>query len=92
SHQSPVTSHQSFVTNCHRMPLYEYLCRDCDSQVELLVRSANEKPNCPDCGSGRLMKLLSVPAAPSATHSAGSDGGEPPTGPCGSACGCFPPG
>lgn len=71
------------------MPLYEYLCRYCDKQVELLVRSPEEEPECPECGSGKLMKLLSVPAAP-ASDSQGS--GEPPTGPCGSACVCFPEG
>ena len=70
------------------MPLYEYLCRDCDREVEILVRSEAEKPTCPDCGSVKLMKLLSVPTA-----RVGSLGGdEPPSGPCGSSCGCFPEG
>ena len=69
------------------MPLYEYLCRDCDREVEVLVRTPDEKPDCPACGSDKLMKLLSVPAAPASQ----ADAGPPPTGPCGSACGCFPP-
>lgn len=73
------------------MPIYEYLCRDCDQQFEQLVRSSDPSPDCPICGSGQLMKLLSVPVA----H-AGESGGKPrgddqPMGPCGSACGCFPP-
>ncbi len=29
------------------MPLYEYHCDACDANVELLIRSANEKPVCP---------------------------------------------
>jgi putative FmdB family regulatory protein len=49
------------------MPLYEYACRDCSSEFELLIR-ANEKPHCPKCDSKKLEKLLSVPAA----HTAGS--------------------
>ena len=48
------------------MPLYEYTCRDCDSQFELLIRGS-EQPQCPECEGTRLEKLLSVPAA----HAAG---------------------
>lgn len=44
------------------MPLYEYTCKKCGSAVELLIRS-DEQPECPECGSKRLEKLLSVPAA-----------------------------
>ncbi|HMC10411.1 MAG TPA: zinc ribbon domain-containing protein [Pirellulaceae bacterium] len=44
------------------MPLYEYACRDCSSEFELLVRSS-EQPRCPECDSPKLEKLLSVPAA-----------------------------
>ncbi|MEN0110520.1 MAG: zinc ribbon domain-containing protein, partial [Planctomycetota bacterium] len=69
------------------MPLYEYHCRECDQAVEVLVRNAEECPLCPECGSGRLAKLLSVPAA----HVGGSSDESPP-GPCGSACSCFPQG
>ena len=69
------------------MPLYEYVCRGCDREVEILVRNERETPECPDCGSAELTKLLSVPAG----HSGSSPDSEgPPMGPCGSACGCFP--
>jgi putative FmdB family regulatory protein len=44
------------------MPIYEYNCSACDSQFELLVRGS-EKPACPECGSKKLEKQLSVPAA-----------------------------
>lgn len=70
------------------MPLYEYQCRDCDAQAELLIH-AGQEPTCPECGSQRLTKLLSVVAAP--TREAATGGRlEPSTGPCGSHCGCFP--
>jgi putative FmdB family regulatory protein len=49
------------------MPLYEYNCRACSAEFELLVRG-DEKPRCPECDSPKLEKLLSVPAA----HTAGS--------------------
>ena len=45
------------------MPLYEYACPACSERCELLVRNASEQPSCPKCGSTRLEKLLSVPAA-----------------------------
>ena len=44
------------------MPLYEYTCRDCDSQFELLIRGSDQ-PHCPKCEGTQLQKLLSVPAA-----------------------------
>ena len=48
------------------MPLYEYTCRECESQFELLVRGS-ERPRCPECESERLDKLLSAPAAHTAS-------------------------
>jgi putative FmdB family regulatory protein len=45
------------------MPLYEYLCEACGASVELLVRGG-EQPKCSGCGSDRLAKQLSAPAAP----------------------------
>ncbi|MBW3540032.1 MAG: zinc ribbon domain-containing protein [Planctomycetes bacterium] len=44
------------------MPLFEYHCRDCDREYELLVRNG-EPVVCPECGSADCEKLLSVPAA-----------------------------
>jgi putative FmdB family regulatory protein len=48
------------------MPLYEYQCKECQREAEVLVRGA-EKPECPACGSKKMEKLLSVSAAPN-TH------------------------
>lgn len=44
------------------MPIYEYVCRDCDQEFELLIRG-DDKPTCPSCGQPRLTRQLSVPAA-----------------------------
>jgi putative FmdB family regulatory protein len=50
------------------MPLYEYACRDCNTEFELLIRG-QEQPQCPHCESHELTRLLSAPAA----HTAGRD-------------------
>jgi putative FmdB family regulatory protein len=49
------------------MPIYEYTCKKCENEFELLIRGA-EKAACPECGSARLEKRFSVPAA----HTGGS--------------------
>ena len=70
------------------MPLYEFVCRACDKQQELLVRG-DDQPACEACGSDRLMRLLSVPTA----HVAGStsaNNGPPAGGSCGGGCACHP--
>ena len=48
------------------MPIYEYECKQCSSQFELLIRG-EEVPECPGCGSRKLDKLLSAAVA----HTAG---------------------
>ena len=49
------------------MPIYEYTCKDCESDFELLIRG-EEKPVCPSCGKTRLTKSFSVPAAHSGSE------------------------
>ena len=44
------------------MPIYEYSCCDCEGDFELLLRS-RETAECPACGSQKLEKQLSIPAA-----------------------------
>ena len=41
------------------MPLFEYACKRCGHQFETLVRGS-DRPKCPECGGGRLKKLLST--------------------------------
>jgi putative FmdB family regulatory protein len=69
------------------MPLYEYLCQDCQRESELLVH-AGRTPECPECGSEKMTKLLSVVAAPSREADAAAPGRA--SGSCGPGCGCHP--
>lgn len=43
------------------MPLFEFVCRDCDKQFTFLtgVISDNSEPRCPRCDSLQLSKLIS---------------------------------
>jgi len=68
--------------NGRAMPIYEYICRDCQHKFEALV-SAARQPECPSCHGTGLEKQLSVFAV-----SAKSGGGDamPAMGPCGT-CG-----
>jgi putative FmdB family regulatory protein len=65
------------------MPIFEYICKECDHQFEALVYG-QQKAECPKCHAGKLAPQLSVFAVsakggPSASVGAG-------TGACGS-CG-----
>jgi putative FmdB family regulatory protein len=43
------------------MPLYEYLCHDCDQRVTLLVKgyAEPESPHCPECNGQHLTRVIS---------------------------------
>lgn len=45
------------------MPIYQYHCKACDHEVELIFRSAarvEAKPKCPDCGARKLDRRMST--------------------------------
>jgi putative FmdB family regulatory protein len=73
------------------MPIYEYVCMQCESHFEELVRNGTEPP-CPDCGDSNVRKQLSVFSAHSTSTkpSFGSGSGPAPRsgGCCGGSCGC----
>ncbi|MEJ2154839.1 MAG: zinc ribbon domain-containing protein [Desulfobacteraceae bacterium] len=41
------------------MPIFEYQCEGCGCQFEKLV-FGSETPNCPDCNSSKVCKLMST--------------------------------
>ncbi|HTM04092.1 MAG TPA: zinc ribbon domain-containing protein [Vicinamibacterales bacterium] len=64
------------------MPLFEYVCRECDRRFEVLVRGS-QTPECPSCHGSDLERRQSTFAAHTASSAMTS---MPAAGPCG-ACG-----
>jgi putative FmdB family regulatory protein len=45
------------------MPIYEYQCRACGHQLEVLQKVSDAPlKKCPECGKAKLQKLLSAPS------------------------------
>jgi putative FmdB family regulatory protein len=42
------------------MPIFEYLCDDCGTKFEKLVRGSGDKALCPACGESHLTPQLST--------------------------------
>src|SRR5512132_3655673 len=70
------------------MPIYEYVCMQCESHFEELIRNG-EQPDCPECGDSNVRKQLSVFAAHSSSTQTGFSGPSAGGGGCcGGSCGC----
>jgi len=41
------------------MPVFDYVCEECGARTEILVRGEHA-PECPQCGSQRLVKQASA--------------------------------
>lgn len=65
------------------MPIFEYICRECERQFEVIVQG-KKTVECPSCKGRKLERQLSVFAAP--TKVTGLANREMPMAPCGS-CG-----
>ena len=67
------------------MPIYEYRCQECDRAFEELVirRSDESEVKCPKCGSRRVGRLMSRPAAARTGGGGGSSRAGPSCGPVG---------
>ena len=61
------------------MPIFEYICKDCDHEFEALVYG-KQKAACPKCHSSKLAPQLSV----FAVSAKGVSSVAPSTGACGS--------
>lgn len=55
------------------MPIFEFLCQECGSPFEELLRSASkiDEVTCPECGSTKVIKQISIFASQSAGSSSG---------------------
>jgi putative FmdB family regulatory protein len=77
------------------MPIYEYICDDCQTEFEKLVLNKQQEIACPKCASKKATIQLSVfatsngssngPSAKSSTPFSGSGGGGSC---CGGGCAC----
>ena len=69
------------------MPIYEYVCMECESHFEELVRG-DEQVACPDCAATNVARQFSIVRGArrgeGAVASSGGGGG----GCCGGSCGC----
>jgi putative FmdB family regulatory protein len=45
------------------MPLFDFDCRDCGIQSEVLVLAPDDTPRCQHCGSTNLIKKLALPSS-----------------------------
>ncbi len=73
------------------MPIYEFHCETCESDSEILVRSAAwQDAKCPRCGSAKLDKKFSTFAATGAGNNTSASqktgGGRSGGGCCGGHC------
>jgi len=73
------------------MPIYEYLCEDCDTHFEKIVINKQQEIACPKCASKKATIQLSVFATSNGTGNSAqsftpssSGGGSC----CGGGCGC----
>jgi putative FmdB family regulatory protein len=69
------------------VPIYEYVCMECESHFEELVRG-DRQVACPDCSATNVSRQFSTFAVHGVvkqpSHSGGGGGG----GCCGGSCGC----
>ena len=73
------------------MPIYEYVCNDCQTHYEQLVMSSTQNIECPKCASGRHTMQLSVFSAGKSSNGSASATASPAYGGCActpSTCGC----
>ena len=57
------------------MPIFEFACKDCRNTFKTLRRANQlDDVNCPECGKGRVSRLLSVTAStPTGTGTLGGE-------------------
>jgi putative FmdB family regulatory protein len=74
------------------MPIYEYICDDCETEFERIVLNKTQEIACPKCAGKKNTIRLSVFSAPNGNG--GSMSGSSESGPasgggcCGGGCGC----
>jgi putative FmdB family regulatory protein len=70
------------------MPLYEYVCEQCEHPFEALIYG-DAQAECPKCHSQKLARQMSLPAKPKADTPAMPMACQSTGPPCGSMCSRF---
>jgi putative FmdB family regulatory protein len=73
------------------MPIYEYLCDDCDTRFEKIVINKQQEIACPKCASKKASIQLSVFATANGSNGSSAKSSAPSGGGgscCGGGCGC----
>ncbi len=65
------------------MPIFEYVCEDCEKTFETLVLDTGETVVCPGCESARLRRLISAHAVGRADAAPACDMPACDSAPCG---------
>ena len=78
---------EPLLVSATTVPIYEYVCMECESHFEELVRNG-EAINCPDCEASNVRKQFSVFATHGTAEQPSFGGTMPSGGCCGGSCGC----
>lgn len=70
------------------MPIYEYVCEDCQARHERIVMSNGSKVECPKCGSRKQAVQFSVFAARNSNGASAASNSSASTS--SGSCGCTP--
>jgi putative FmdB family regulatory protein len=70
------------------MPLYEYVCMECEEHFEELVGMNAPDPGCPRCSADRVAKQFSVFATHGSSEQPSFGQTAAGGGCCGGSCGC----
>jgi len=72
------------------MPIYEYVCDECETHFEKIVINKQQEISCPNCASKKATIQLSVFATAGNGSQSSSSGGSSSGGGscCGGGCGC----
>lgn len=54
------------------MPIYEYNCKDCNNNFEIVILNKSQQIACPKCGSNNIVKKYSIFGFKSKNESGGS--------------------
>jgi len=69
------------------VPVYEYTCQSCNKKFDQLVRTMSAAPasKCPECGSAKTVRALSVFAVGGESPKSSASSEPPMCGRCGEA-------